>query len=154
MHLARQVHSIQNKSHSFTNSLWCNLKLVYWSFTTLPHHLRESLMLSWRFLTNFKFTNPHPTRGSTFPYLYKIWKLASNSLSSVPRLRLFYFAAMLPEVILQSLDSLASRAQPPLAGIFDEFEGKIPTAGGASFPMDTSSTRTCICICRLANQMC
>ena len=57
---------------------------------------------------------------------------------SVPRLGLFYFATMLPEVILQPLDSLASRAQPLAAGIFDEFGGKTPTAGGASsFPMDT-----------------
>lgn len=43
---------------------------------------------------------------------------------------------MLPEVILQPLNSLASRAQPLVAGIFDEFEGETPTAGGESFPMD------------------
>ena len=42
---------------------------------------------------------------------------------------------MLPEVILRPLDSLASRAQPLAAGIFDEFEGETPTAGGV-FPTD------------------
>lgn len=47
---------------------------------------------------------------------------------------------MLPEVILQPLNSLASRAQPLVAGIFDEFEGETPTAGGESFPMDLVHT--------------
>jgi hypothetical protein len=67
----------------------------------------------------------------------KIEKFVSNPPSSDRRLGLFYFATMLPEVTLQPLDSLASRAQLPTTGIFDEFGGEIPTAGGASFPMDT-----------------
>ena len=49
---------------------------------------------------------------------------------------------MLPEVLLRPLDSLASRALPLVAGIFDEFGGETPTAGGVSFSMDTYFTRT------------
>lgn len=90
------------------------------------------------YFTNLKFTNLHPTRGSKSRYLYK--NNNSNSPSSVPRFGLFYFATMLPEVILRPLDSLASRAQPLTAGIFDEFGGETPTAGGESFPLDTLFT--------------
>ncbi|KDR81229.1 hypothetical protein GALMADRAFT_136256 [Galerina marginata CBS 339.88] len=47
----------------------------------------------------------------------------------VPRLGLFYFATMLPEIPLRPLKPLASQSKPPPNGIFDEFNGTIPTAG-------------------------
>jgi hypothetical protein len=52
---------------------------------------------------------------------------------SLCRLGLFYFATMLPEVPLQPLLPLAGRGRPPTEGVFDEFEGRTPTAGGAFF---------------------
>ncbi|KAF8884587.1 hypothetical protein CPB84DRAFT_1789100 [Gymnopilus junonius] len=51
----------------------------------------------------------------------------------LPRLGLFYFATMLPEIPLQPFKALASLMSPLPDGIFEEFEGKIPTAGGMSF---------------------
>ncbi|KAF5378501.1 hypothetical protein D9615_007173 [Tricholomella constricta] len=46
----------------------------------------------------------------------------------LPRLGLFYFATMLPDIPMQPLEPLTARARPPVEGTFDEFEGKIPTA--------------------------
>ena len=46
-----------------TDSRSCSIKLVHWSFTTLSHHLREYLMLSWRFLILRKIFR----HGVTFP---------------------------------------------------------------------------------------